>query len=97
MVIAPSRQSSVQSSAIAEPPYHLFQSGPVAGLQIQLRGSGKALAQDFGLAFEVALQGVLLGLYFIPGRSYRDQRKPVINGTINLRLKMRIVSCGEGG
>ena len=74
MVIAP----SVQSSAIAEPPYHLFQSWPVAGLQIQLRGSGKALAQDFG-------------------RSYRDQRKPVMNGTINLRLKMRIVSCGEDG
>ena len=77
MVIAPVcpfKAPSLQSSAIAQPPYHLFESGPVAGLKIQLRGSGKALAQDFGLAFEVALQGVLFGLSFIPGRSYRDQR-----------------------
>ena len=50
--VCPFKALSRQSSAIAEPPYHLFQSGAVAGLQIQLRGSGKALAQDFGLAFE---------------------------------------------
>src|ERR1700756_935523 len=66
--------NSQQVIAVTETLHHLFEPSPVSRLQIQLRRTGKALAKCFRFAFEVATQGILLGLYVIPRRSYRHQR-----------------------